>query len=307
MSEHRIHLDAFDGPLDLLLHLIRKAEVEITDIPIAEIADQYAAHLARSAEIDIDDAGEFLLMAATLMEIKSRVLTRTSAPRPESDDDHADAASPDAEDPRAELVRQLLAYKQHRDAADALAARRTLWERRVPAARAAADRQALLEAARDRAELDLADLTTGALAAAYAAALRRVDLDRLGDHHVAIETDDTPIELHQADILHRLAETERLDLRSLFDGRRRAEIVGLFIALLELIRQRRVDVAADPEADDVAISAAPEEAPFETSAEPDHQTGAHEKAPAARGDGRENDPALDGPRPLSPGSRAPSS
>jgi segregation and condensation protein A len=278
MSDHRIHLDAFDGPLDLLLHLIRKAEVEITDIPIAEIADQYAAHLTRTADIDIDAAGEFLLMAATLMEIKSRVLTRAAEPKPESKDDESSAAS-ESDDPRADLVRQLLAYKQHRDAADALAARRTIWERRAPIARAAADREALLEAQRERSTLDLSDLTTATLGAAYAAALQRVDLDRLGDHHVSIEHDDTPIELHQADILHRVAEAETLDLRELFGGRRRAEIVGLFIALLELVRQSRVVVAAAPDAEDVILAPAPPQ-------EEDASDEAHEKAPAAEGDGR---------------------
>ena len=259
MTEHRIHLDAFDGPLDLLLYLIRRAEVEITDIPIAEIADQYLVHLSRSAHLDIDEAGEFLVMAATLMEIKSRVLTRASeAPRDDVNDPHR-ATEPD-DDPRADLIRQLLAYKRHRDAADSLLERRAVWERRYPSARAAADRQSLLEAARDLAELDLGDLTVGDLASRYAAALRRVDLSRLGDHHVSIEDDDTPIELHQADILDRLATSGTLSLHDLFTGRRRVEVVGLFIALLELIRQRRLDVRqpAD-EHDDITLAPAIDE------------------------------------------------
>jgi segregation and condensation protein A len=72
--EYRVHLDTFEGPLDLLLYLIRKAEVEITDIPVTTIADQYLAHLEHIDRVDIDLAGEFLVMAATLMEIKSRVV-----------------------------------------------------------------------------------------------------------------------------------------------------------------------------------------------------------------------------------------
>jgi segregation and condensation protein A len=276
MSDHRIHLDAFDGPLDLLLHLIRKAEVEITDIPIAEIADQYMRHLTESAHVDIDAAGEFLLMAATLMEIKSRVLTRAAEPKTEESTDGKSSGG-DGGDPRAELVRQLLAYKQHRDAADALAARRTLWERRFTSARAAHDREALLEATRERTSLDLSDLTIGDLAASYATALQRVDLDRLGEHHVSIEHDDTPIELHQADILHRVAESEGLSLRDLFAGRRRSEIVGLFIALLELVRERRLTVATAPDAEDVSLAPAPMDA---------SETGEHETTPAAERGGR---------------------
>ncbi len=274
MSDHRIHLDAFDGPLDLLLHLIRKAEVEITDIPIAEIAEQYMRHLAESAHVDIDAAGEFLLMAATLMEIKSRVLTRAAAPK-RDEAEGGDQRGEPGEDPRSELVRQLLAYKQHRDAADALAARRTLWERRFTAARAAHDREALLEATRERTSLDLSDLTIGDLAASYATALQRVDLDRLGEHHVSIEQDDTPIELHQADILHRIAESHGLSLRELFSGRRRSEIVGMFIALLELVRERRVTVATAPDAEDVSLAPA---------AESEART--NETAPVAERDGR---------------------
>ena len=251
-ADHRVHLDAFDGPLDLLLHLIRKAEVEITDIPIAEIAEQYLEHLTRSADLDIDAAGEFLVMAATLMEIKSRVLSRVSAPPPERRE--GDEESRDEDDPRAELVRQLLAYKRHRDAADALSERQSIWLRRYPNARAAVDRDSLLEAARERAELDLEDLTIGDLASSYAHALALVDLSRLGEHQVSIEDDDTPIELHQADILDRVSHAESLSLRELFSGRRKAEAVGLFIALLELIRQRRLDVALSDDVDDVSLT-----------------------------------------------------
>jgi len=264
-ADHRVHLDAFDGPLDLLLHLIRKAEVEITDIPITEIAEQYLEHLTRSADLDIDAAGEFLVMAATLMEIKSRVLSRVSAPPEERESDGDEPR--DEDDPRAELVRQLLAYKRHRDAADALSDRQAIWLRRYPSARAAVDRESLLEAARERAELDLEDLTIGDLASSYAHALALVDLSRLGEHQVSIEDDDTPIELHQADILDRVSHTDALSLRELFSGRRKAEAVGLFIALLELIRQRRLDVALSDDVDDVSLSMSSGDADGSESAE----------------------------------------
>ncbi len=250
-ADHRVHLDAFDGPLDLLLHLIRKAEVEITDIPIAEIAEQYIEHLSHSVSLDIDAAGEFLVMAATLMEIKSRVLTHASAP-PKERSEHTDDGETD--DPRTELVRQLLAYKRHRDAADALSDRQAIWIHRFPSARAACDKDALLDAVRERTELDIDDLTVGDLAASYAHALMQVDLDKLGDHHVSLEDDDTPIELHQADILDRVAAEAGVTIKQLFAGRRKAEIVGLFIALLELIRQHRLDVALSDNVDDVALS-----------------------------------------------------
>lgn len=126
-DDYRVRIDAFEGPLDLLLFLIRKNEVEITDIPIAVIANQFITFLEKIERVDIDVAGEFLLMAATLMEIKLRMLTPCPA------DATDEAASSEQEDPRSELVKQLLAYKQYRDAASQLEARWSEWQARYPA------------------------------------------------------------------------------------------------------------------------------------------------------------------------------
>src|SRR5215831_2686941 len=105
-DDYRVRLEAFEGPLDLLLFLIRKSEVEIHDIPVAAITEQYLAFLKQlgsSSRIDIDTAGEFLVMAATLMELKSRMLMPSARL---GQAEGADSGKP-AEDPRAELVRQL--------------------------------------------------------------------------------------------------------------------------------------------------------------------------------------------------------
>ena len=110
---YRVKLDVFEGPLDLLLHLIKKNEVEIVDIPIATITEQYLAYLDMMRELNLDIAGEFLVMAATLTLIKSRMLLPPS--EDEEDDEEAD--------PRAELVQQLLEYQRYREAALALAER----------------------------------------------------------------------------------------------------------------------------------------------------------------------------------------
>src|SRR5258708_7788961 len=99
----QFRLPAFEGPLDLLLHLIRENKVDIYDIPIAEIARQYMDYLARWEELDLAVAGEYLVIAATLLEIKSRLLL-PQPPPPESDEDS---------DPRAELVQKLLEYQQY--------------------------------------------------------------------------------------------------------------------------------------------------------------------------------------------------
>ena len=112
MADYRVNLDIFAGPLDLLLYLVRKEEVDIYDIPLAKITDQYLQYAEMLKQFDIDLAGDFLVMAATLMEIKSAMLL----PRVEPED----MAAEEAGDPRAELIRQLLEYKKFKDAANLL-------------------------------------------------------------------------------------------------------------------------------------------------------------------------------------------
>ena len=108
-DDYRVSLDAFEGPLDLLLHLIRKEEVSITDIPIERITAQYLAYLDRWRALDVNLAGEFVVMAATLMLIKSQTLL----PQETQEGDEEE----DAPDPRLDLVRQLIEYKRCKDAA----------------------------------------------------------------------------------------------------------------------------------------------------------------------------------------------
>src|SRR5437660_7253185 len=109
MDDYKVRLPEFHGPLDLLLHLVKRNEVDVRDIPVALIADQFRRYLDILQVIDVEAAGDFLVMAAMLLEIKSRmVLTRPEEEHPIDDT---------AEDPRRELVRQLLEYKRYRDAA----------------------------------------------------------------------------------------------------------------------------------------------------------------------------------------------
>jgi segregation and condensation protein A len=260
MDEHHVCLDAFEGPLDLLLFLIRKNEVDIHDIPVAAITDQYLKELetltapGSMARIDIDLAGEFLVMAATLMEIKSRLLS----PKPASTRaiDGSDARD---EDPRAELVRQLLVYKQFRDAADALERRALDWSRRYPAGPALAEHQSLHEAMEVLAEGDeeLDEIQIIDLVEAFRRIAETVNFERLGEHQVTY--DDVPVELHAEDIVDRLrrhargerlddtGEGEEMEFKVIFTGRTRSEMVGLFLALLQLVRQQRVAFRPDPE------------------------------------------------------------
>jgi segregation and condensation protein A len=242
-EDYTVRLDDFEGPLDLLLYLARKAEVDLIDLPLAQIADQYVEHLHHVATIDIDLAGEFLVMAATLMELKSRLISPAPLDEPDpADGEPASPADPEAVDLRSELIEQLLAYREIRDAADALEHRRSVWSRRYAAARAGTDRQALLEAAQRRTDMvDLDDVGLFDLIQAYEGVLERVDFDSLGAHHVSLADDDTPIELHAEDLIDQLSRSAGpLSLLTVFADRSRGERVGLFVATLELVRRRRI-------------------------------------------------------------------
>lgn len=245
-QDYRVRLDAFEGPVDLLLFLIRRAEVDIHDIPVAAIADQYLGYLAEldrdHLKIDIELAGEFLVMAATLMEIKSQMLM----PRPDqaAGGEHAGADTPTS-DPRADLVKQLLAYKRFRDLADGLERRRELWSKRYPATAAGIDGDAL-QAAIDAAagEIHVEDLNLNDLVEAFRRVSSMLIFERLGEHQVTY--DDTPIELHAADIVDRLkrevGESGSMRFADLFTGRQRGEMIGLFLAMLELVRRQEVKI-----------------------------------------------------------------
>lgn len=237
-----VRLPVFQGPLDLLLFLVRRAELDIHDIPIHTLTDEYLEYVRRLSSVDIDLAGEFLVMAATLVEIKSRSL----APAQPADEEDAAAPSAPGEDPRAELIRQLLAYQKFRTAAEVLDARRREFAERAPArVRPGAVEQIVDGENLEEEDFELDDLHLGDLYAAFERIASSIDLTRIGDHMV--EYDDTPISLHQEDLVDRLgrAEAHRLTLGSVFDGRSHGERIGLFLALLELVRQGRVHVRQD--------------------------------------------------------------
>jgi len=226
LSEYKVALEVYNGPLDLLLFLIRREEVDIHDIPIARVTEQYVAYVELLEQLDPDAAGDFLVLAATLMEIKSRMLL----PQPPPEE-----ATEELGDPRLELVRQLLEYKKYKDAAGRLEQAADLQMQR--AARA----PAMPETTADELELDSVEVWD------LFEAFRRL-LEQTGRtapvHRVGV--DDTPIALHAADIVDALDRADgRLLFEEVFQGRSKPEMIGLFLALLELIRQRRVRAAQD--------------------------------------------------------------
>jgi segregation and condensation protein A len=224
VRDYPVHLAAFEGPLDLLLHLIKKSEVDIYDIPIALITQQYLDYLDLMTELDLDVMGEFLVMAATLIHIKSRMLL----PRPDPAQDDPE------EDPREALVRRLLEHQKFKAAAELLhekeIQRSAQWGR--PDGRIA---EMVGEAAPEvEIEVDLFSLM---------AAFRQV-LDRARARpHVPLPPEQMSIETRIEQLLARLSETDACGFEDLFaDVQTRSGMIVTFLALLEMVRLRVVRV-----------------------------------------------------------------
>ena len=230
-DDYVISLEAFEGPLDLLLFLIRRAEVDIQDIPIAKITDQYLLILRQVDEVDIEQAGEFLVMAATLIELKSRTL----APAEASDEQEGSDAADEFNDPKQDLIRQLLAYQRIRTAGEALDDRRMAAALRLRVRVRPSDEALKLDEGMELEDVHLMDLVD-----AWEHVAAAIDFDRLGAHHVSV--DDAPIALYQTDLVDRLTRRSGrpLVLQEAFAGKSAAQRIGLFLAVLELVRGRRI-------------------------------------------------------------------
>ena len=221
MPDYRVNLDIFAGPLDLLLYLVRKEEVDIYDIPIARITDQYIRYLELLKKLDIDLAGDFLVMAATLMHIKSAMLL------PKAQPDELDAG--DLGDPRAELIRQLLEYKKFKDAANLLGSAADEHKERFGRP------DTIIEQLKPTAEpqVDMEQVSIWDLLEAFDTIMEATGA-KFDISHI---TDDTPIDLYQIEILHRLQTEGAMSFERIFESRaNRLVFIGLFLALLELIR-----------------------------------------------------------------------
>jgi len=214
--------------MDLLLYLVRKEEVDIYDIPIARITDQYIRYIEMLKSLDIDLAGDFLVMASTLMEIKSAMLLPRAEP-----DSALSGQEDDLADPRAELIRQLLEYKKFKDAANLLNAAADRHKERF----ARPDR--LMERLEPDAEpeLDLDRVSIWDLLEAFDTVCRATGAGRDISHI----KDDTPIDLYQIEILHHLQTAGPMTFERIFEFKpNRVVMIGLFLALLELIREKLV-------------------------------------------------------------------
>jgi segregation and condensation protein A len=254
--DYKVELDIYNGPLDLLLYLIKRDELDIYDIPIARITDSYMGYVARLREfagedgLDINLAGEFLVMAATLMEIKSAMLLPKA---PVEQKEGQSSAAMELSDPRAELVQKLLEYKRFRDAATMLERRHQDHESRFPRFPAKPESGGEDEPP----PIDLDEVQIWDLLSVFQRLMKEIG-PRKRVHEVTY--DDTPIDLHAADIEDRLKTEKRLTLRQLLVGRKsRSEMIGVFLALLELIREKKILVHQGDDRTDLEIEDAPEE------------------------------------------------
>src|SRR5262245_21083851 len=218
--DYQVDLDTFRGPLDLLLYLVKRNEVDIADIPIARITEQFLEYLRVLQMIDVERAGDFLVMAATLMEIKSRMLL------PRGEEAEADEA-----DPRLELVKQLIEYKKSKDAALLLEAQAERQLTRLPR------RPVELPAAPSLAEQPLRQVELWDLVSAFGRLMR----ETLALQPQQIVPDHTPIHVYMEQIVARLEREPRLAFSALFTPpHTRGRLLGLFLAVLELIKGTRV-------------------------------------------------------------------
>jgi segregation and condensation protein A len=225
-------LERFEGPLDLLLHLIKRDEIDIYDIPIARITQQYLAYIELMQALDLDVAGEFLVMAATLMRIKAKMLL----PVPKSD------AEEDEGDPREELVQRLLEYRLFKEASENMKEREGL--RRVMFERG------MVPTEDDAGPLPLAPATLFDLLEA----LNRV-LSRKPERVVySVQTEVYDIEDKMSLIARTVAEEGRLSFSQLIStARARMEIIVCFMALLELTKLGHVIVVQEKNFDEIMI------------------------------------------------------
>ncbi len=222
LAEFRAELDIFSGPLDLLLHLIKSEEVDVLEIPVSRITDRYLSVLKAMRVFDINVAAEFLVMAATLMDIKSRSLL----PDP--------VESEEENDPEDDLIHQLLEYKRFKQLATRLdemaALQATTYPRRPPVDQAEPEEIEVDELLND---IDIWDCVS-----AYAEVVRQIQLNQPR----RIRYDEVPVARYMEEILDTIErEGGGRDFLSFFqDDRSRPRIIGIFLALLELLRQGKV-------------------------------------------------------------------
>ncbi len=224
--QYNIKIDAFEGPLDLLLHLINRFEIDIYDIPVAEITEQYVGYIHAMKELQLDVASEYLVMAATLLAIKSKMLL------PKQEEELLEEEVWE-EDPRQELMERLIEYKKFKQAAIELKERER--ERALLYTRAPADLSSFVHT--EREERLPMDVTLYDMLAAFQKLMRRKKLQK--PISTTVSRQEIPIEQRMVEIVQRLERFNgRCSFFDLFLEDSRESIVVTFLAILELMKKR---------------------------------------------------------------------
>ena len=216
---YQVDLETFHGPLDLLLYLVKRHEVDILDIPIVTLAEQFHTFLLTMQELDVELAGEFLVMAATLMEMKAKSLLPSKTTEETDEDD----------DPRRELVKQLLEYRRVKDAATALEQHGEKQSHRLTRLTPPEPMTATPQSIHSPEIWDLVD------------AFSRIIHETASSVESTVIVDDTPQHVYESRILTRLENEGPITFREMFTPPfTRSRLIGLFLALLELIKNQQV-------------------------------------------------------------------
>lgn len=233
---YKIKIETFEGPFDLLLHLVDKNQVDIYDIPINEITDQYIAHIRLLDEIDLELTSEFLLMAATLIEIKSRMLL----PINKSD---LSTLSAEELDPRSELVRRMLEYKKYKEVSYQFKLREEYAKRMYSKKR----EEIIFE---DNSNNELNDIDLDELIIAFNKLILRhktsTKNNTLSKNFRNIQRETVTIEEKIDDILRLLEENNSICFNNIFSlDTTKIELITTFLALLELMKQKKIMIKQD--------------------------------------------------------------
>lgn len=236
---YRVELDVFSGPMDLLLYLVRRDELDVRQLPIGPITRQFQQFLEVLEFLDLDFVGDFVVMASTLAEIKSRLVL------PEADEEDEAGEVLDDDDPRSDLIQQLLEYRRYRQAASVLEEHAAEWQERYP--RLSNDRPQIgKEPAADLIkEVELWDLVS---------ALARVLEKKVIAEESSIRDDDTPISVHVERVGTQVRIEKRVAFTSLFDDvNQRSRIIGIFLAILELLRHHGFRAEQDDDFEEIWV------------------------------------------------------
>lgn len=286
MSDYRVQFEVFEGPLDLLLHLVKKQEVDIYQVNLTQIANEFIEYLNQMRNLDLEVAGEFVVMAATLIYIKSRELLpkdqQVAAPEEEQDTD----------DPRFELIRRLVEYKKFKDAAAQLQVREVEQENIYSRRPGRIDLEEP-EAPAARTPASLFDLVN-----AVSTILKRYgSREDVREIHADPWTVSEKIE----EVRNWISTRERFKFSELFGAaRNRVEVVCTFLAVLELTRMKQIICVQLEEFGEIEVQRAPEPAPAPPAGSTDLPAGAEAAGTSASGDVPSEAPSETPPEPQLP-------